>query len=65
MKQYKVRLFGKGILGKHLIPFDKDPTTEQVEEAVAFLINEGIMKLEIDVGFYSRNRWTLTYEEVE
>jgi len=65
MKQYKVRLFGKGILGEHLIPFDKEPTADQVNEAVAFLINEGIMKLEIDIGFYSRNSWTLTYEEVK
>jgi hypothetical protein len=65
MKQYKVRLFGKGILGEHLIPFEGEPTTDQVNEAVAFLINEGIMKLEIDIGFYSRNSWTLTYEEVK
>ena len=65
MKQYKVRLFGKEIFGEHLIPFDKEPTADQVNEAVALLINEGIMKLERDVGFYSKNSWTLTYEEVK
>ena len=65
MKQYKVRLFGKEIFGEHLIPFDKEPTADQVEDAVALLINEGIMILERHVGFYTRNSWTLTYEEVE
>ena len=64
MKNYKVRLFGKGIFGEHVIPFNIDPTQEQVEDRVTLLINEGIMELKPHTGFYSRHHWTLTYEEV-
>jgi hypothetical protein len=64
MKNYKVRLFGAGVFGEHIIPFNVEPTIEQIEDTVALFINEGIMKLKIDLGFYDRNRWTLTYEEI-
>ena len=64
MKNYKVRLFGKGILGDHIIPFSSEPTQEQVGDVVAILIEKGIMKLKRDSGFHSINRWTLTYEEI-
>ena len=39
-------------------------TQEQIEDMVALLIERGEMKLEPDKGFHSRDRWTLTYEEV-
>ena len=65
MKNYKVRLFGAGVFGEHIIPFNTEPTVEQIEDSVALFINEGIMKLRTDVGFYARNRWTLTYEEIK
>ena len=64
MKNYKVRLFGKGIFGEHVIPFNIEPTQEQVEDAVAILIDQGLMELKIETGFHRRDRWTLTYEEV-
>ena len=64
MKNYKVRLFGKGIFGEHVIPFNIEPTQEQVEDAVALLIDQGLMELKIEKGFHRRDRWTLTYEEV-
>ena len=64
MKNYKVRLFGKGIFGEHVIPFNIEPTQEQVEDAVAILINQGLMELKIEKGFHRKDRWTLTYEEV-
>ena len=64
MKNYKVRLFGKGIFGEHIIPFNIEPTQEQVEDAVAILIDQGLMELKIETGFHRRDRWTLTYEEV-
>ena len=64
MKNYKVRLFGKGIFGEHVIPFNIEPTQEQVEDAVAILIDQGLMELKIEKGFHRRDRWTLTYEEV-
>ena len=64
MKNYKVRLYGRGILGEHVIPFNKEPNAEQVEDTVALLINEGLMELKPHKGFYSRHHWTLTYEEI-
>ena len=64
MKNYKVRLFGKGIFGEHIIPCNVEPTTEYIEDAVALLINEGLMKLKSETGFHRKDRWTLTYEEV-
>ena len=65
MKNYKVRLYGRGIFGEHVIPFNIEPTQEQVEDRVTLLINEGIMELKPHTGFYSRHHWTLTYEEIE
>ena len=64
MKNYKVRLFGKGIIAEHIIPFNIEPTQEQVEDAVAILIDQGLMELKIEKGFHRKDRWTLTYEEV-
>ena len=64
MKNYKVRLLGKEIFGEHVLPFNTEPTQEQIEDMVALLIERGEMKLEPDKGFHSRDRWTLTYEEV-
>ena len=63
MKNYKVRLFGKGIFGEHIIPFNMEPTQEQVEDAVTILIDQGLMELKIEKGFHRKDRWTLTYEE--
>ena len=64
MKNYKVRLFGKGIFGEHIIPCNVEPTTEYIEDTVALLINEGLMELKSETGFHRKDRWTLTYEEV-
>ena len=64
MRNYKVRLFGKGIFGEHIIHCSVEPTTEYIEDAVALLINEGLMKLKSETGFHRKDRWTLTYEEV-
>jgi len=64
MKNYKVRLFGKEIFGEHIIPFNMEPTQEQVEDAVTILIDQGLMELKIEKGFHRKDRWTLTYEEV-
>ena len=64
MKNYKIRLFGKGIFGEHIIPCNVEPTTEYIEDTVALLINEGLMELKSETGFHRKDRWTLTYEEV-
>ena len=64
MKNYKIRLFGRGIFGEHVVPFNIEPTQEQVEDAVAILIDQGLMELKSETGFHRKDKWTLTYEEV-
>ena len=64
MKNYKIRLFGKGVVGEHIIPFNIEPTQEQIENAVTILIEQGIMELNLESGFHRKDCWTLTYEEV-
>ena len=64
MKNYKVRLYGRGIFGEHIITCNVEPTTEYIEDTVALLINEGLMELKIEKGFHRKDRWTLTYEEI-
>ena len=53
-----------GVFGEHIIPCNVEPTTEYIEDTVAILINEGLMKLKSETGFHRKDRWTLTYEEV-
>ena len=65
MKNYKVRLFGMGIFGEHILSFNTEPTVEEVEDTVALLINKGIMKLKSEKGFHRKDHWTLTYEDLE
>tara|TARA_R100000030_G_scaffold36109_2_gene26997 strand:- start:536 stop:727 length:192 start_codon:yes stop_codon:yes gene_type:complete len=63
MKKYKVRIFGKGIDAKAIIPFPCEPTNEMLENAVAEYLNEGLMKIESD-DFYSKDKHTILYEEI-
>ena len=64
MKNYKVRLFGMGIDATAIIPFDHEPTIEKLENNVAYYLNNNLMKVEYDGNFYAKDRYTLTYEEV-
>jgi hypothetical protein len=64
MKNYKLRLFGAGVRGEHILPFNIEPTQEQIENAVTILIEKGLMELKVESGFHRKDRWTLTYEEV-
>ena len=65
MKNYKVRLFGAGVFGEHIIPFNVEPTQEQVEDAVTILIEQELMELKLESGFHRKDHWTLTYEEIK
>ena len=65
MKNYKLRLFGAGVKGEHILPFNIEPTQEQIENAVTILIEKGLMELKLESGFHRKDRWTLTYEEVK
>ena len=64
MKKYKVRLVGMGIEAVAIIPFDNEPTIEQVENNVAYYLDNNLMKVEYDGNFYAKDRYMLTYEEV-
>ena len=64
MKKYKIRLTGLGIEATAIIPFDDEPTIEKLENNVAYYLNNNLMKVEYDGNFYTKDRYTLTYEEV-
>ena len=64
MKKYKVRLVGMGIEAVGIIPFQNEPTIEEVEDATALYLNEKLIKVEQDGNFYAKNRYMLTYEEI-
>ena len=53
-----------GIEAVAVIPFENEPTIEEVENQTAFYLNENLMKVEEDGNFYAKNRYMLTYEEV-
>ncbi len=63
MKKYKVRIFGMGIDAVAVIPFDEEPTVEKVENNAVYYLNNNLMKVELE-NFYSKNNYTITYEEV-
>ena len=64
MKKYKVRLTGMGIEAVGIILFDSEPTIEKLENNVAYYLNNNLMKVEYDGNFYARDKYILTYEEV-
>ena len=64
MKKYKVRLVGMGIEAVGIIPFENEPTIEEVENTTALYLNENLMKVEQDGNFYARDRYMLTYEDI-
>ena len=64
MKKFKIRLVGMGIEAVGIIPFENEPTIEEVENTTALYLNENLMKVESDENFYTDNRYMLTYEEI-
>ena len=46
MKKYKVRVTGLGIEAVAIIPFEVEPTHEQVENKLAEYLNHNLMKIE-------------------
>jgi hypothetical protein len=63
MIKYKVRLTGLGIEAVAVIPFKQEPTYEEIENEVAFYLNENLMKIEAN-DFYRTDRYSITYEEL-
>jgi len=64
MKKYKIRVTGMGIEAVGIIPFQNEPTIEEVENTTALYLNEKLMKVELDENFYAKDRYVLTYEEI-
>jgi hypothetical protein len=64
MKKYKIRLTGLGIEAVAVIPFKQEPTYEEIENEVAFYLNENLMKVEAN-DFYRTDRYSITYEELK
>ena len=64
MKKYKIRVTGMGLEAVGIIPFQNEPTIREVEEATALYLNEKLLKVEQDGNFYAKNRYMLTYEEI-
>jgi hypothetical protein len=54
-----------GIEAVGIIPFENEPTIEEVENSTALYLNENLMKVESDEKFYADNRYMLTYEELQ
>ena len=63
MKKYKVRIAGLGIEAVAIIPFDKEPEIEQLENNIAYYLNHTLMKVEAN-DFYATDSYFITYEEV-
>ena len=63
MKKFRVRFFGLGVIGECEIPFNHDPTVDEVEELAAMYLEQGVLKLHFD-RFYVKQKWWITYEEV-
>ena len=64
MKKYKIRVTGMGLEAVGIIPFQNEPTINEIEEATALYLNEKLMKVELDENFYAKDRYVLTYEEI-
>ena len=63
MKKFRVRFFGLGVIGECEIPFNHEPTVDEVEEMVAMYFEQGLFKLQLE-KFYVKKKWWITYEEV-
>jgi|TARA_S200000501_G_scaffold301762_1_gene289106 hypothetical protein len=63
MKKYKIRITGLGIEATAIIPFEIEPTTDQVENKTAEYLNHNLFKIDKD-SFYSTDRYSITYEEL-
>ena len=63
MIKYKVRLIGLGIEAVAVMPLEKDPTIETIENSVAYYLNNKLMKIEAS-DFYMTDKYVITYEEL-
>ena len=48
MKKFRVRFFGLGVIGECEIPFNHEPTVDEVEEMAALYFEQGLLKLQLE-----------------
>ena len=70
MKKFKINLIAMGMSGTAEVLFNGEPTLDIVEDRVAVLLDEGLLKLEPDKFHQPKNfkgeyRYRITYEELE
>ena len=70
MKKFKIRLIAMGMSGTAEVLFNGEPTLDIVEDRVAVLLDEGLLKLEPDNFHQQKNfkgeyRYRITYEELQ
>ena len=70
MKKFKIRLIAMGMSGTAEALFNDEPTLDIVEDRVAILLDEGLLKLKPDnfhqpKNFKGEYRYRITYEELQ
>ena len=63
MKKFRVRFFGLGATGECEIPFNHEPTVDEVQDMATMYFEQGLFKLQLE-KFYVRKKWWITYEEI-
>ena len=63
MKKFRVRFFGLGATGECEIPFNHEPTVDEIEDMVAMYLEQDLFKLQLE-KFYVKKKWWITYEEI-
>ena len=48
MKKFRVRFFGLGAVGECEIPFNHEPTVDEIEDMVAMYLDQGLLNLHLD-----------------
>ncbi len=54
-----------GIEATGILPFEIEPTIEEIEDMTTLYLNEKLLKVKHDENFYVDNRYNLTYEELK
>ncbi len=70
MKRYKVRVTGYGIEANAIIPFEVEPTIEQIENKTADYLDFNLMKIERNDFLQHKtpkgeDKYNMTYEELK
>ena len=55
MKKFRVRFFGLGAVGECEIPFNHEPTVDEIEDMVAMYLDQGLLNLHLDRFMLSKN----------